>query len=481
MAIDVSSSEWVRNSQKKSYNNVNDAMNTNIEENSRLFSFDAERALLGGILLEPKQFESIAPLLKPEDFYDNSNKIVYTTMLELSRQNEPIDIIALQENIPSIDVQGIVTPQYLLNLQHFVPATLNLRTYASTILDKSRTRRLVNACRSILDDALNSNDMDIEELLDSAESKILKINDEVSKTESGPRSMTEVVLSLVEELDKRRQNPQSGLSGISTGYVDLDNYLSGFHGGELIIVAARPAMGKTTFAMNLVENIAMNENNHKPVLVFSLEMPANQIAARLVASMGRIDQGRIRNFNLDAQDWGKLVGVINKLSEKRYSIFIDDTSGLTPTELRSRARRIAKDYGGLSAIMVDYLQLMHAPGFKDARNLEVGEISRSLKALAKELNIPVIALAQLNRGLEGRKEKRPMNADLRESGSIEQDADVIMFVHREEVYNQNDASLKGKAEIIIGKQRNGPIGTVNLVFLNQYSRFENCMMQNNAQ
>ncbi|MDR5612739.1 MAG: replicative DNA helicase, partial [Arsenophonus sp.] len=287
--------------------------------------------------------------------------------------------------------------------------------------------------------------------------------------EDGPNGIEEILSETVEKIEQLYQKPHDGVTGVSTGYQDLDRKTAGLQNSDLIIVAARPSMGKTTFAMNLCEHAAMIEE--KPVLIFSLEMPANQIMMRMLASLSRVDQTRIRTGQLDDEDWARISSTMGLLMEKR-NMYIDDSAGLTPTEVRSRARRVYREHGGLSLIMIDYLQLMRVPSLSDNRTLEIAEISRSLKSLAKELQVPVIALSQLNRSLEQRVDKKPVNSDLRESGSIEQDADLIMFIYRDEVYNDN-SDLKGVAEIIIGKQRNGPIGTVRLTFNGQWSRFDN--------
>jgi len=285
-------------------------------------------------------------------------------------------------------------------------------------------------------------------------------------------SVLESTIARIDTLSKLENH--SGVTGVSTGFVDLDKKTAGLQPSDLVIVAARPSMGKTTFAMNLCENAAMASD--KPVLVFSLEMPAEQIMMRMIASLARVDQTKIRTGqNLDETEWSKIASVFGMFKQKN-NLYIDDSSGLTPTELRSRARRVYHENNGLSMIMVDYLQLMRAPAFSDNRTLEIAEISRSLKALAKELEVPVVALSQLNRTLEQRADKRPVNSDLRESGSIEQDADLIMFIYRDEVYNDNSED-KGVAEIIIGKQRNGPIGRVRLAFNGQFSRFDNLAEQ----
>jgi len=306
-------------------------------------------------------------------------------------------------------------------------------------------------------------------LLDFAESKVFKIAEQRTKNNEGPQSIHSILEKTVDKIEELYQSPQDGVTGVSTGYADLDKMTTGLQPSDLIIVAARPSMGKTTFAMNLAEHAAMTQD--KPVLIYSLEMPSEQIMMRMLASLGRINQTKVRTGQLDDDDWARLSSTMGLLMEKG-KMYVDDASGLTPTDVRSRARRIARDHGGISMIMVDYLQLMRVPSLADNRTLEIAEISRSLKALAKELKCPVVALSQLNRTLEQRADKRPINSDLRESGSIEQDADLIMFIYRDEVYNE-DSTDKGIAEIIIGKQRNGPIGKVRLTFQGQFSRFDN--------
>ena len=316
---------------------------------------------------------------------------------------------------------------------------------------------------------------DIKMVLDEAEREVFAIAEKRSSSTEGPQNVISVLESTIARIDTlSKLENHSGVTGVTTGFVDLDKKTAGLQPSDLIIVAARPSMGKTTFAMNLCENAAMASD--KPVLVFSLEMPAEQIMMRMIASLARVDQTKIRTGqNLDETEWSKIASVFGMFKQKN-NLYIDDSSGLTPTELRSRARRVYRENNGLSMIMVDYLQLMRAPAFSDNRTLEIAEISRSLKALAKELEVPVVALSQLNRTLEQRADKRPVNSDLRESGSIEQDADLIMFIYRDEVYNDNSDD-KGVAEIIIGKQRNGPIGRVRLAFNGQFSRFDNLAEQ----
>lgn len=341
--------------------------------------------------------------------------------------------------------------------------------YSDIIRQQAILRELISASNEIADNCYSTEGRDSTEILDLAESKIFQIAESRTKQGEGPKSITEVLEATVAKIEELFQRPHDGVTGVSTGFLDLDKKTAGLQRSDLIIIAARPSMGKTTFAMNLCENAAMMQE--KPVLIFSLEMPSEQIMMRMLASLSRVDQTRIRTGQLKDDDWARISSTMGLLLEKK-NIYIDDSSGLTPMELRSRARRIYREHKGLSMIMVDYLQLMRVPNMSENRTLEIAEISRSLKALAKELQIPVVALSQLNRSLEQRADKRPVNSDLRESGSIEQDADVIMFIYRDEVYNEA-SEHKGIAEIILGKQRNGPIGKVRLKFQGQFSRFDN--------
>jgi replicative DNA helicase len=328
---------------------------------------------------------------------------------------------------------------------------------------------MIGVAHDIADAGYDTQGRTAAELLDFAETKVFKIAEQRAKGNEGPEPINSILAKTIDKIDALYRSPQNGITGVSTGYVDLDKMTNGLQPSDLIIVAARPSMGKTTFAMNLCEHAAITSD--KPVLIFSLEMPSDQIMMRMLASLGRINQTKVRTGQLEDEDWARLSSAIELLNSKG-KMYIDDASGLTPTEVRSRARRIAREHGGLSMIMVDYLQLMTVPGMSENRTLEIAEISRSLKALAKELKVPVVALSQLNRSLEQRADKRPVNSDLRESGSIEQDADLIMFIYRDEVYHEDTAD-KGIAEIIIGKQRNGPIGRVRLTFHGHFSRFDN--------
>ena len=363
----------------------------------------------------------------------------------------------------------------LADLSNNTPNAINILAYAEIVREKAILRELIAVGNRIAENSYSPKGKDIKMVLDEAEREVFAIAEKRSSSTEGPQnvlSVLESTIARIETLGKLENH--NGVTGVTTGFVELDKKTAGLQPSDLIIVAARPSMGKTTFAMNLCENAAMASD--KPVLVFSLEMPAEQIMMRMIASLARVDQTKIRTGqNLEEAEWSKIASVFGMFKQKN-NLYIDDSSGLTPTELRSRARRVYRENGGLSMIMVDYLQLMRAPAFSDNRTLEIAEISRSLKALAKELEVPVIALSQLNRTLEQRADKRPVNSDLRESGSIEQDADLIMFIYRDEVYNDNSED-KGVAEIIIGKQRNGPIGRVRLAFNGQFSRFDNLAEQ----
>jgi len=397
-------------------------------------------------------------------------------MEELMLNQTPIDLITLDQALKAKGISDSVGGfAYLADLSNNTPNAINILAYAEIVREKAILRELIAVGNRIAENSYSPKGKDIKMVLDEAEREVFAIAEKRSSSTEGPQNVISVLESTIARIDTlSKLENHSGVTGVTTGFVDLDKKTAGLQPSDLIIVAARPSMGKTTFAMNLCENAAMASD--KPVLVFSLEMPAEQIMMRMIASLARVDQTKIRTGqNLDETEWSKIASVFGMFKQKN-NLYIDDSSGLTPTELRSRARRVYRENGGLSMIMVDYLQLMRAPAFSDNRTLEIAEISRSLKALAKELEVPVIALSQLNRTLEQRADKRPVNSDLRESGSIEQDADLIMFIYRDEVYNDNSED-KGVAEIIIGKQRNGPIGRVRLAFNGQFSRFDNLAEQ----
>jgi replicative DNA helicase len=430
-------------------------------------SIEAERSVLGGLLLSGDTWDSVAELLTFGDFYRPEHRLIYRHMASLADTNKPIDAVtvadALNANGQLEDVGGF---GYLAELAKDTPSASNIRAYATVVRDRSALRHLIQAAQDIADSGFNPEGRSSDELIDEAERKIMQITEKGPKA-GGPINVNPLLSRAVERIDEL-YNSGGDITGLSTGYSELDGKTSGLQRSDLIIVAGRPSMGKTSFAMNLVEHALLNQD--KPVLVFSMEMPADQLVVRMLSSLGRIDQTRIRNGKLEQEDWPKLSGAVSKL--KDTALYIDDTPALTPTEIRSRARRVAREAGGLGMIMVDYLQLMRVAGFSEGRTAEISEISRNLKAVAKEFDCPMVALSQLNRALEQRPNKRPVNSDLRESGAIEQDADVIMFIYRDEVYHQ-DSDDKGVAEIIIGKQRNGPIGTCRLAFIGEYTRFEN--------
>ena len=439
-------------------------------------STEAEQAVLGGIMLSNQHWDGIAERVIAEDFYTFAHKAIFQTMEELMRNQTPIDLITLDQALKAKGISDSVGGfAYLADLSNNTPNAINILAYAEIVREKAILRELIAVGNRIAENSYSPKGKDIKMVLDEAEREVFAIAEKRSSSTEAPQnvlSVLESTIARIETLGKLENH--NGVTGVTTGFVDLDKKTAGLQPSDLIIVAARPSMGKTTFAMNLCENAAMASD--KPVLVFSLEMPAEQIMMRMIASLARVDQTKIRTGqNLEEAEWSKIASVFGMFKQKN-NLYIDDSSGLTPTELRSRARRVYRENGGLSMIMVDYLQLMRAPAFSDNRTLEIAEISRSLKALAKELEVPVIALSQLNRTLEQRADKRPVNSDLRESGSIEQDADLIMFIYRDEVYNDNSED-KGVAEIIIGKQRNGPIGRVRLAFNGQFSRFDNLAEQ----
>ena len=439
-------------------------------------STEAEQAVLGGIMLSNQHWDGIAERVIAEDFYTFAHKAIFQTMEELMRNQTPIDLITLDQALKAKGISDSVGGfAYLADLSNNTPNAINILAYAEIVREKAILRELIAVGNRIAENSYSPKGKDIKMVLDEAEREVFAIAEKRSSSTEGPQnvlSVLESTIARIETLGKLENH--NGVTGVTTGFVELDKKTAGLQPSDLIIVAARPSMGKTTFAMNLCENAAMASD--KPVLGFSLEMPAEQIMMRMIASLARVDQTKIRTGqNLEEAEWSKIASVFGMFKQKN-NLYIDDSSGLTPTELRSRARRVYRENGGLSMIMVDYLQLMRAPAFSDNRTLEIAEISRSLKALAKELEVPVIALSQLNRTLEQRADKRPVNSDLRESGSIEQDADLIMFIYRDEVYNDNSED-KGVAEIIIGKQRNGPIGRVRLAFNGQFSRFDNLAEQ----
>ncbi|MGJ8674690.1 replicative DNA helicase [Brumicola nitratireducens] len=432
-------------------------------------SIEAEQSVLGSMMIAPDSWDKVAEIVVESDFYNRSHRTIFGAIIKLLSSNQSVDTVTVKDTLAQ---SGLLEEaggfSYLIELAKNTPSAANVTAYANVIRERAIVRELIGVAHDIADVGYNPEGRNSADILDLAESKVFEIAEKRTGENEGPKDVTTVLTKTVNRLDELVKQGRD-ITGVSTGYTDLDDKTSGLQRSDLIIVAARPSMGKTTFAMNLCENAMMLQD--KPVLVFSLEMPAEQIMMRMLASLSRVNQTHIRTAQLDDEEWARMSGTIKTL-KKKDNLYIDDSSGLTPMELRTRARKIARDKGGISLIMIDYLQLMRVPSLSENRTLEIAEISRSLKALAKELEVPVVALSQLNRTLEQRADKRPINSDLRESGSIEQDADLIMFIYRDEVYNEA-SEMKGIAEIIIGKQRNGPIGTSRLTFQGQFSRFDN--------
>jgi len=421
-------------------------------------------------MLETERYDAVSEIIEFTDFEGQDHQNIFQSMGELVNSNKPLDPLTVSDRL---DSKNLLTraggKNYLIDLASTSPSAANLEAYAGMIRQKSISRRLMKINSEISELIINPQGKDAAELLDEAETKIFSLNDEASRTSTNIQKLDELIPQSIERMNEIAKNGSS-LLGASTGYKDLDSKLQGLQDGDLIIIAARPSMGKTALSMNIVENLVLNKDIPGGVLVFSLEMPAESLTTRLLASNAKIDQQKVRSASMNQSDLKKFMESSSKL--KDLPLYIDDSSMLSPMELRARARRIARqEPNGLSLIVVDYLQLMQLPTSQENRVNQISEISRSLKMLAKELNVPVIALSQLNRAVEQRPNKRPIMADLRDSGAIEQDADVILFIYRDEVYNE-DSEEGNKAEIIIGKQRNGPIGKVNLTFLKEFTRFE---------
>jgi replicative DNA helicase len=431
-------------------------------------SIEAEQSVIGGLLLSSGEgWDAVAEAVNAADFYRPDHRMIFRQIAKLAEAAEPVDVITVADKLAAtgeLDSAGGVA--YLAELASNTPSASNIRAYAQVVRERAALRKLIEAAQSIAESGFNPEGRNSEELIDEAERLIMQISEQGPKA-GGPKDVNPLLASAIDRIEELFHSG-GDITGLSSGFVDLDRMTSGLQPSDLVIVAGRPSMGKTTFAMNLVENAVMGQD--KPILVFSMEMPAEALVIRMLSSIGKINQTRIRNGKLEQEDWPKLSAAVAKLKDR--PLFIDDTPALTPTELRSRARRVAREHNGLGMIMVDYLQLMQIAGSSEGRTAEISEISRSLKAIAKEFHCPMIALSQLNRSLEQRPNKRPVNSDLRESGAIEQDADVIMFIYRDEVYHE-DTPDKGVAEIIIGKQRNGPIGTCRLAFIGEFTRFEN--------
>jgi replicative DNA helicase len=434
-------------------------------------SVDAEQSVLGGLMLDNRAWDQVADRLRESDFYRNEHRLIFRAIGRLMEQSKPIDVLTVSEALREVhDLEQVGGEVYLFELANNTPSAANITAYADIVRERSVLRLLIAAASDIAENAFNAQGRSVVELLDAAERSVFSISEQGSRN-AGPVNIKDYLAKTMDRIDTLFHS-KSAITGIPTGYNDFDNMTSGLQGSDLVIIAGRPSMGKTTFAMNIAEHVAIKSRS--PVLIFSMEMPGEAIVMRLLSSLCRIDQLRIRTGKLADEDWPRISSTVSMLSDA--PLFIDDTPGLSPAEMRARARRLAKEQGQLGMIVVDYLQLMQVPGYNENRTAEISEISRSLKGLAKELKVPVVALSQLNRGLEQRADKRPVMSDLRESGAIEQDADIIVFIYRDEVYNENSPD-KGTAEIIIAKQRNGPIGKVRLTFMGQYTCFENFIRQ----
>jgi len=434
-------------------------------------SIEAEQSLLGALLVDNHAFDKVGDVVTADDFYRDDHRRIFRHIAKLIEANKPADAVTVNESVeasPDKDKTGGLA--YLGALAQNTPSALNIRRYAELVHERALQRRLAQVAADIAETALSPSGKEVRQLIDEAESRILEVGEHGRRGGQGFEEIQPVLARVFERIDYLfHRDDKSDVTGLSTGFADLDERTAGLQQGDLVVVAGRPSMGKTAFALNVAEHAALRLG--APVAIFSMEMGATQLAMRMLGSISHVDQHKMRTGRLSDEEWGRLSGAMEKLHDA--PIYIDETPALNVLELRSRARRMYRQVGKLGLVVVDYLQLMSATQAGENRATEISEISRSLKALAKELDLPVMALSQLNRALEQRNEKRPMMSDLRESGAIEQDADVILFIYRDEVYFPDKLESRGKAEVIIGKQRNGPIGTVNLTFLGEHTRFEN--------
>ena len=426
-------------------------------------SIEAEIAVIGGLILDNEAWEQIADILQVNDFYNQEHRKIFSCIVNLVNDNVPFDVVTINEKSNTDNDKSFST--YLSEIINQTPSAANIKAYANIVREQSILRQLISVSNNLIEKSRDGG-IDSKALLDEAEQKIFNISEESLKANNGFQNINDLVKESLEQIEERAEKGES-VTGVATGFSEFDNKTTGLQGGDLIIVAGRPSMGKTSFAMNLSEYASLK--NDAVTAIFSMEMSGTQLSTRLISSMGRINQQKIRTGKLTDEDWPRLTNAVALLS--KANIFIDDTPALTPTDIRARARRLKREKG-LDLIVIDYMQLMQLTNNSENRATELSEISRSLKALARELDVPVVALSQLNRSLENRTDKRPIMSDLRESGAIEQDADLIAFIYRDEVYNEDSAD-KGKAEIIIAKQRNGPIFKTTLTFLGECTRFEN--------
>jgi replicative DNA helicase len=436
-------------------------------------SVEAEQSLLGALLIDNQAFDRVADTVAGEDFYRDDHRRIWRHIARLIEASRPADVVTVAESIEaSEDKDKTGGPGYLAALAQNTPSALNVRRYAELVRERSVQRRLAQVATEIAETALAPTGKDVGQLLDEAESKIFQIAESGARKDQGLLGMPAILAKVYERIDYlHSQDNPSDVTGVPSGFTDLDHKTAGLQPGDLIIVAGRPSMGKTAFALNIAEHVALHPSVAMPVAVFSMEMGGSQLAMRMLSSIAKVDAHKLRTGRLSDEEWSHLTEAMGRLHEAK--IYVDETPALNSLEVRARARRMKREYGKLGLVVVDYLQLMSATSQGENRATEISEISRSLKALAKELEVPVIALSQLSRAVEQRNDKRPMMSDLRESGAIEQDADVILFIYRDEVYNPDREEAKGRAEVIIGKQRNGPIGKVDLTFLGRFTRFAN--------
>ena len=430
-------------------------------------SVEAEQSVIGGLMLDNQRWDQIADKVTPDDFYRKEHRLIFRAIASLCDENQPADVVTVSEWLEkNAELENAGGLAYLGALANNTPSAANVVAYAAIVRERALMRNLIRVANNVANSAYNPEGRSAGELLDTAEKNIMDISEQGAGRRGSFQPIKTLLTGAVDRIDKLFRS-DSPITGVSSGFADLDAMTSGLQPGDLVIVAGRPSMGKTSFAMNIAETAAVSQK--LPVAIFSMEMPGEQLAMRMMSSLGRINAHKVRTGKLEDDDWPRLTHAIGLLADA--PMFIDDSPAMTPLELRARARRLKREHG-LGMIVVDYLQLMQSPEANENRATEISNITRSLKGLAKELNVPVIALSQLNRSLEQRPNKRPVMSDLRESGAIEQDADVIFFIYRDEVYNE-DSQDKGTAEIIIGKQRNGPIGKIRLTFLGEYTRFEN--------
>jgi replicative DNA helicase len=440
-------------------------------------SIEAEQAVLGGLLLDTAAWDQVADAVHADDFYRHDHRLIFQAIGELAGESKPCDVVTVSEHLERRGhLEDAGSLAYLGTLARDTPSAANVRAYAQIVRERALLRALITAGSEITASVFNDDGLNARELVNLAEQKVFEIAERGTRSRDGAQSVRSMLPALIDKIDEWHSNPDK-LRGLATGFADFDNKTGGLRGGDLVIVAGRPSMGKTTLAINMAENVAVDPNTKGSVLVFSMEMPAEQLMTRMLSSVGGVELHNIRSGRITDEQWVRITSATSQLAEAR--IFIDETPGLTPTELRARARRVKRE-SGLDMVVVDYLQLMQVAGTKENRATEISEISRGLKALAKELDVPVIALSQLNRSVEQRENKKPVMSDLRESGAIEQDADMILFIYREEVYDKN-TPRKGEADIDLAKHRNGETGYFKLTFQGQFTRFQNYMPESFAE